>query len=111
MADIFKHSCMKLTDAQVLQVAMLAKLLSQEDPQFIAKYEDNMSKVLEYVSSVQGLNLDGVDFLDGLRSNHIEELREDIVDNSPEYKAVRKRIIANFPKKQGDLLLVPGIFN
>jgi aspartyl/glutamyl-tRNA(Asn/Gln) amidotransferase C subunit len=92
----------------VAKIAKLARLHSNPTPEFLEKYGKELGAILEYVEELQAVNTKGISPLDGIRTISVEELREDIpyVD-----KDIRERIIANFPKRKGELLELAGIFD
>lgn len=103
---------MKITDDEVLRVALLAYLLHERDDEFIGRFQSDIESILDHVSSFQSENTNGVDYLDGLRFNGIEDLRDDVPAKDHEtYERVRRAIIDAFPEKQGDLLVVKAVFD
>ncbi len=92
----------------VAKIARLARLHDNPTPEFLEKYGKELGAILEYVDELQKVNTKGISPLDGIRTISISELREDIpyVDQD-----IRQRIIANFPKRKGELLELTGIFD
>jgi aspartyl-tRNA(Asn)/glutamyl-tRNA(Gln) amidotransferase subunit C len=98
----------KILDPQtVTKIAKLARLTDNPTPEFLEKYGKELGSILEYIEELQQVDTTGISPTDGLRTNTVEQLREDISYADEE---VRSRIIANFPIKKGELLEVPGIF-
>jgi aspartyl-tRNA(Asn)/glutamyl-tRNA(Gln) amidotransferase subunit C len=91
----------------VTKIAKLARLTDNPSPEFLEKYGAELGAILDYVDELQKVDTTGISPTDGIRTNHIDQLREDIVHVDPQ---IRARIIANFPTKKGDLLELPGIF-
>ena len=101
----------KLTREDVRKIAQLARLESNPSDEFLDKFTKDLGSILEYIDVLQSVDTDGISPLDGVRTITIEELREDKVDPDQEgYLRTRNNIIRNFPTKQGDLLILPGIF-
>ena len=103
---------MPIINAQAIQkVAKLARLshnLSEDD---LAKYTAEIESILEYTSMLNEIDTTQISPTDGWRTNTIDELREDVSDSDTEdYQRVRQNIISNFPHKQNNLLILPGIF-
>jgi aspartyl/glutamyl-tRNA(Asn/Gln) amidotransferase C subunit len=96
-----------LSPEVVAKVAALARLTDNPSPEFLEKYGRELGAVLEYVEELQKVDTKGISPLDGIRTINIKDLREDIPFVDQE---IRTRIIANFPKKKGNLLEVAGIF-
>jgi aspartyl-tRNA(Asn)/glutamyl-tRNA(Gln) amidotransferase subunit C len=98
----------KILDAEtVTKIAKLARLTDNPTPEFLEKYGKELGSILEYIEELQQVDTTGISPTDGLRTNTVEQLREDIPFVDEE---IRSRIIANFPIKKGELLEVPGIF-
>jgi aspartyl-tRNA(Asn)/glutamyl-tRNA(Gln) amidotransferase subunit C len=91
----------------VAKVAKLARLTNNPTPEFLEKYGRELGAILEYVEELGQVNTKGISPLDGIRTIKINQLRDDIPFVDEE---IRKRIIANFPQKKGDLLELAGIF-
>lgn len=102
---------MSITKGTVAKVAKLARINNNPDEEFLNKYTTELSAIINYINELQEVNTDGISPTDGIRTISIDQLREDIgpVDMD-EYNRIRANIIRNFPNKQGDLLLLPGIF-
>jgi aspartyl/glutamyl-tRNA(Asn/Gln) amidotransferase C subunit len=96
-----------LSPEVVAKVAALARLTDNPTPEFLEKYGRELGAILEYVEELQKVDTKGISPLDGIRTIVIENLREDIPFVDEE---IRTRILANFPKRKGDLLEVAGIF-
>lgn len=95
----------------VAKIARLARLFAHPSPEFLEKYGKELGAILGYVEELQQVNVSGISPLDGLRTITIDELREDTEpEDTQTYQRVRQNIIQNFPNRQGDLLVIPGIF-
>jgi aspartyl-tRNA(Asn)/glutamyl-tRNA(Gln) amidotransferase subunit C len=96
----------------VKKIAHLARLSKDPSPEFLEKYGKELGEVLEYVQQLKEVDTSNIDPLDGFRTISIHELREDEYTTDQElYQQIRSRILANFPTRQGDLLVIPGIFD
>jgi len=95
----------------VRKIAFLARLSKDPSPEFLEKYGIELGAVLEYMEQLKELDTSGVDPFGGARTITIADLRDDEPNqNTDDYLRVRQNIINNFPNKQGDLLVLPGIF-
>jgi aspartyl-tRNA(Asn)/glutamyl-tRNA(Gln) amidotransferase subunit C len=99
-------------DAEIVRkIALLARLSKDPSPEFLEKYGLELGAVLEYMEQLKELDTAGIDPFGGARTITIDELRDDTPNtNTQDYLRVRQNIINNFPNKQGDLLVLPGIF-
>lgn len=101
----------KLDAATVKKVAHLARLSKDPSPEFLDKFGTELGAILEYVDQLQEVDTSGISPTDGIRTITIDKLRHDHPPVDPEkYEQIRQNIIKNFPKKQGVLLELPGIF-
>jgi aspartyl-tRNA(Asn)/glutamyl-tRNA(Gln) amidotransferase subunit C len=95
----------------VKKIAFLARLSKNPSPEFLEKYGIELGAVLEYMEQLKEIDTSGIDPFAGVRTITIAELRDDEpVLNTIDYNRIRQNIINNFPNKQGDLLVLPGIF-
>jgi len=101
-----------ILDADIVRkIALLARLSKDPSPEFLEKYGLELGAVLEYMEQLKELDTSGADPFGGVRTIAIDQLRNDEPDqNQNDYLRVRQNIINNFPNKQGDLLVLPGIF-
>jgi aspartyl/glutamyl-tRNA(Asn/Gln) amidotransferase C subunit len=99
-----------LSTAAVIKISTLARINQNPTEEFIDKYKRELEAVLEYVSELEKVDVSGVDVFAGNRTITIDNLREDEPNQSPEYMITKQNIINNFPKKQGNLLVIPNIF-
>jgi aspartyl-tRNA(Asn)/glutamyl-tRNA(Gln) amidotransferase subunit C len=100
-----------LDPATVKHIAYLARITNDPSPEFLEKYGQELGAVLEYLNQLKEVDTAGINALDGARVIHISDLREDEPDeDSTNYQSVRQNIIQNFPNKQGNLLVVAGVF-
>lgn len=101
----------KLGADAVSKVAKLARLSKQLNPEKLEKYENELNSILNHVSELQKVDVSTITPLAGIRTISVDELRADEPDqDQASYQNVRTRIIANFPDKQGDFLVISGIF-
>lgn len=96
---------MKLTREEVEHLGKLARLaLTEEEKE---RYATELSAILEYVEQLQ--EVDTTDVEPTSQVTGLEDVyREDVVRACDE--ETRKKIIAQFPEREGDLLKVPGVF-
>ena len=93
------------------KIAKLSHLSVELSDQEVHKYTSQLGAVLEYVEQLQSVDTGKIQALDGIRTCQISDLRPDIVSQDQgDYNRIRQNIIANFPNKQGNLLVLPGIF-
>lgn len=102
---------MVLDSESVAKIAALARLQSNPSSEFTQKYAAELGAVLEYIEQLKEVDVTGVDPMDGSRTIGLSELRsDDTWEDQVEYQEVRLAILENFPNRQGDLLVIPGIF-
>ncbi len=96
---------MKLTKKDIEHIASLARLeLSDKEKTTYAK---QLSVVFEYVEMLNEVDTEGVE--ETCQVTGLDDVvREDVALACDE--AVKKRIIAAFPEKTGDLLKVKAVF-
>lgn len=96
---------MKLTREEVEHLGKLARLaLTEEEKE---RYATELSAILEYVEQLQ--EVDTTDVEPTSQVTGLEDVyREDVVRACDE--ETRKKIVAQFPERDGDLLKVPGVF-
>jgi len=98
----------KIDKETVRKIALLSRLSSNPSDEFLEKYANELSNILTYVEELQAVNTEGVLATDIFRTVFIDDLREDVEEkNVQQYQQIRNNIIQNFPKKQGNLLLIP----
>lgn len=96
----------------VSKIAYLSRLNNQPDQEFLDKYGSELSDVLDYVAELKQVDTSSVtNMLGSANIVSLSDLAEDEPDISEtDYQRIRQNIINNFPDRQGDLLLLPGIF-
>ena len=100
-----------ITPAAVQKVANLSRISKNLSPEDLAKYTAELEAILEYTSILNELDTSNMNATDGWRTNTIDNLREDVSDSdSADYQRVRQNILNNFPRLEGNLLVLPGIF-
>ena len=109
-SDIIKSNTSITVDA-VKKVAKLARLSSQPTSKFVKAYTDELSGILASVDMLKEVDISTIDSLMTNQTVTLQNLRADTphLDNVT-YDRVRTNIIHNFPHKQGNLLILPGIF-
>jgi len=97
---------MALKNEEITHIAKLARLrVEQED---LPHYSEQLGSILEYVAKLQELDTDGVpELAHGAGLSNV--FRGDAVE--PCEGDVRRRIVAAFPHREGDLLEVPAVFS
>lgn len=103
-----------ITKEEVAKVAKLARISENPSDEFLEKYSKELSSIVTYINQLKEVDTSTIDVTTGVRTISVEELRDDTTlsgDDLEEYEDVRTRIIANFPSKSGNLLLLPGIFD
>lgn len=96
---------MAISNDDISHIARLARL--RVEPEDQARYAEQLGSILEYVTKLNELNTDGVlELAHGAGLSNV--FRADVA--VPCEPAVRQRIIAAFPHREGDLLEVPAVF-
>ncbi|PIZ94144.1 MAG: Asp-tRNA(Asn)/Glu-tRNA(Gln) amidotransferase GatCAB subunit C [Candidatus Magasanikbacteria bacterium CG_4_10_14_0_2_um_filter_41_10] len=97
---------MKLEIEDIEHIADLARLhLTDEEKE---RYADQLSAVFDYISMLNEVDTTGV--AETCQVTELEDVvREDVVAESDE--ETRKKIIAQFPDKVGNLLKVKAVFD
>ena len=96
---------MKLDISDIEHIADLARLHLTEDEK--SRYAEQLSAVLGYVEMLNEVDTTGVE--ETCQVTGLEDVfREDVVQSADE--DLRKKIIAQFPAKVGDLLKVKAVF-
>jgi len=96
---------MKLDLDDIRHIAKLARLSLTDDE--VTMYAEQLSAVLGYMEMLNEVDTDGVEETCQVTGLH-DIVRDDVVENCDE--EIRKKIIAQFPKKQGNLLEVKEVF-
>ncbi len=99
-----------LSTNAVKKVSVLARIKQYPSDLFVTKYQGELAEILEYVNELDAVDVSGVDYFAGSKTILISQLREDEPDQSDLYQTIRSNIITNFPKRQGNLLVIPNIF-
>ncbi|MFA5954857.1 MAG: Asp-tRNA(Asn)/Glu-tRNA(Gln) amidotransferase subunit GatC [Patescibacteria group bacterium] len=96
---------MALTREDIVHIAKLARLeLSEQE---IARYQGELSKILDYIGELQQVDTTGVEAtaqVTGL-TNRLAEDKIQPVD-----EARRQRLVDAFPLREGDYLKVKTVF-
>jgi aspartyl/glutamyl-tRNA(Asn/Gln) amidotransferase C subunit len=97
-----------ISSQTVKKIASLSRLSSDPDEAFLAKYSHQLSNVLSYLDTLQEVDVTGVSATSVIAKITIDQLQDDQIDpDQTTYQRVRSNIIANFPARQGDLLVIP----
>lgn len=94
-----------ISNEQITHIAKLARL--RVEPENVAKTAAELESILGYVTKLQELDTEGVPELahgDGL----VNVFRADVASGFDQDE--RKRVIAAFPHREGELLEVPAVF-
>jgi aspartyl-tRNA(Asn)/glutamyl-tRNA(Gln) amidotransferase subunit C len=95
---------MSLSREDVLHLADLARLQLSEDE--IASAQNDLGNILNFIDQLKEVDTDGVEPM--TMPARAEGWREDVA--VPVDESVRELILSNFPKRKGDLLATPGVF-
>ncbi len=97
---------MKLSVQEVENIADLARLsLTPEETQM---YAEQLSVILEYIDMLNEVDTEGVE--ETCQVTGLEDVvREDVVNPCDE--DTRKKLLAAFPDRVGNLLKVKGVFS
>jgi aspartyl-tRNA(Asn)/glutamyl-tRNA(Gln) amidotransferase subunit C len=100
-----------ISTIQVKKTANLARLGKDLSEEQAAVFQSQLNPIIAIADQLQSVDTGNIQPLDGWRTNHIDDLREDISEfESEEYQRIRLNILKNFPKMESNLLVVPGIF-
>ncbi len=94
-----------VTQEDIEHIADLARLEIEADE--LEMYRTQLGSILDYVAKLQAVNTDGVPEL-AHGAGLVNVWREDVVQTCDADE--RARVIAAFPRRAGDLLEVPGVF-
>ncbi|MCC7192559.1 MAG: Asp-tRNA(Asn)/Glu-tRNA(Gln) amidotransferase subunit GatC [Phycisphaeraceae bacterium] len=92
----------KLTDDQVRHVAKLSRLRLGEDE--VSQMASRLSAVLDYVSKLNELNVDGVEPM-----AHAMELNNVLREDEPRAGLPNDAVLANAPEKTPPFFRVPKV--
>ena len=96
---------MKLTKEEIEHLGLLARLSLTEEEK--AQYAVELSAILEFVEQLQ--EVDTTDVEPTSQVTGLEDVYRDDVA-VPQSREVMKKIVEQFPDREGDLLKVPGVF-
>lgn len=89
-------------------IADLSRLQSNPDTDFLDKYTEELNNVLDYVTQIQAQDTGNILPTDIMQTIKVDKLREDEPAKDQEkYAKTRANIIAGFPNKKGNLLVLP----
>lgn len=94
---------MRMSREEVLRLAQLGRL-HLEDAE-IEKLQDELGSILGYVDRLSRVDVEGVE---PFAMPALDAWRVDAP--MPAAAEVRERILSQFPKRRGDLLQTPGVF-
>jgi aspartyl/glutamyl-tRNA(Asn/Gln) amidotransferase C subunit len=101
----------KITTTQLTKVVKLSKLRLTNDQKVQDKLLGDVTSILELADDLQTVDTGQIQPMDGWRTNHIDDLREDEPDkDQTSYQRIRQNIIKGFPESQNNLLVLAGIF-
>ena len=84
----------KLSREQVLKLAQLSKLKLSDDE--VAQYQEELSKILEYVEQLEGVNVDGLKPAYQVSGLSTVTRKDEIQD----YQAKPEHMLQNAPKSK-----------
>ena len=96
---------MKITDTHIQELERLSRLKLTDVQRH--QFAEQLTSVLEYVETVQSVDVEGVDELNQ-PVDLSTTLRED--EKAPVDINKRAALITSFPEHVGDLLVVPAVF-
>ena len=100
-----------LSKSGIKKVARLARLEESADDKFLEEFGGQLNDIFEYINELKEVDLTGISPLDGVRTTTLIELRSDQIDQDTTRRdKIRQNILNAFPNRQGDLLVLPGIF-
>jgi aspartyl/glutamyl-tRNA(Asn/Gln) amidotransferase C subunit len=98
----------KINPATIKKILNLAKLDNNPSEEELELYSSQIESILQYADELKEVDTSMVKATDIIPTCFIEDLREDEFSFDPnQYQKVRQNIITNFPKRQGDLLVLP----
>ena len=101
---------MTLTSQAVRKVAVLARLQQEPSEEFINQFKDELDKILAYADKLLALKIQKT--ARNERTVTVSQLRLDEPEPDQDFVAKKRQaILKNFPRSQGDLLILPGIFH
>ena len=99
----------KITTQTTKKMASLSRIRSNPSDDFLEINTQNLNGILDYIKEIQSVDTGNISPTDIIQTITIDKLREDVPEtDQTKYQAKRQRIIANFPKKQGTLLIIPN---
>lgn len=96
---------MALTREEVLHIAKLARLELKEEE--VEKFRTQLSEILEYVGQLSKVDTTGIEPISQITGLQ-NVVRDDLVRGCD--SDTRDAVLAQFPKRKGDLLETLGVF-
>jgi aspartyl/glutamyl-tRNA(Asn/Gln) amidotransferase C subunit len=97
----------KITPALVKKIAFLSRISSNPSDQTLEKYAGELENIVSYIDQLTEVDTTGINATDIIATIKLDDLAEDKPYSDQEkYQRVRQNIINNFPKKQGNLLVL-----
>ncbi len=93
---------MSISRETVLKTAKLARLNIKEDQ--VARYAEELSKIIDVVDSLQEANTDGIEPLVNVNESEITMRKDNITDG---YST--EKILKNAPKEKFEYFIVPKV--
>lgn len=99
----------RITAQTTRKMASLSRVRTVFDDDFLERNTNSLNGILDYIKEIQSVETGSISPTDIIQTITIDKLRADEPEKDQEkYIAKRQRIIDNFPKKQGSLLVVPN---
>ena len=95
---------MPLTDDQIRWVSHLARL--EFDPQELALFTQQLSKIVDYVNQLEAVNVDGVEPL-----SHPSPIQNVFRADEVKPSLTTEEALANAPSRKGDFYAVPAVMD
>lgn len=98
-----------ITTQTTQKMASLSRIQSNPSDDFLEINTQNLNGILDYIKEIQSVDTGNISPTDIIQTITVDKLREDEPEsNMDKYQSKRQRIIDNFPKKQGNLLVIPN---
>lgn len=108
MSKTTTQTTTKISSEQVRKIAYLSRLSNNLSDEQVAMHQKDLEAILSYVEELKAVDTSMVLATDVFRKIGVDQLACDQPNpDNDSYQRVRSNIIANFPAKRGDLLLLP----
>ena len=97
-----------ITKDDVKKTFFLGRIGKDLDEVELEKFTNQLGNILGYVDQLQSVDTSGIGATDIIARISVDDLREDEPEHDQDQaNRIRQNIINNFPRKQGNLLLLP----